>query len=49
LEDLLVAVDPIEMPKVDIPEAMPDTLEPHKTKKNVEVQEDCFTLTYEGR
>jgi hypothetical protein len=32
-------VDPIEMFDVDSPEAMPDTPGPHKTKKDVEVQD----------
>jgi hypothetical protein len=38
-EDLLVAANPTEMYDVDSPEAMPDTLGPCNTKKDVEVKD----------
>jgi hypothetical protein len=43
--NLLVAVDPIEMYDVEIPEAMPDTPRPNKTKKDDEVQDVHRTST----
>jgi len=39
LVDLLLVADPTKMFDVDSPEAMPNTPGPHKTKKDVEVQD----------